>query len=197
MSRFVIVVDTQTDFMAADGALSVAGADTLIEPMRQWLAALPPQGTAGVLFTYDTHRADTYGGSAEAEQFPIHCVHGTTGWSNVLDPALIDPAIPVYRLEKGVFDMWSEPRLLVESVATGEKTERDAFFARLTAKGVTDVAVIGVAADYCVRWAMAGLVDRGFAVTVPAWLTRGISRPIEQVVRDEFGEAGIRLEAAA
>ncbi|MEG8041528.1 hypothetical protein QP164_01445 [Sphingomonas sp. LR59] len=31
---------------------------------------------------------------------------------------------------------------------------------------------MGVAADYCVRWAVEGLVDRGFAVRVPAALTR-------------------------
>ena len=42
MRRFVIVVDTQGDFMRADGALPVAGAEALIEPLRAWLRQLSP-----------------------------------------------------------------------------------------------------------------------------------------------------------
>ena len=197
MKRFVMVVDTQADFMNADGALSVDGAEVLIAPMQAWLASLRPAEAAGVLFTFDSHFADTYQGSAEAEQFPIHCVYRTPGWENVLDPDAVDPAVRLYRLEKGVFDMWAEPDLAIEAVATGEKVARDAFFAGLKARGVTEVTVIGVAADYCVRWAIEGLIARGFAVEVPAGLTRGIARPIEQVVAEDFADAPVRLKAAA
>ena len=193
MKRFVIVVDAQSDFMRADGALSVAGADRLEGPMQAWLTALSPAETAGVLFTFDTHSLETYPGSAEAEQFPPHCLRGTPGWANVLDPSTIDPAIGVYRLEKGVFDMWAEPHGTVEAAGTGETFDRDAFFAHLKRDGVSTATVIGVAADYCVRWAIAGLIERGFTVEVPADLTRGIARSIEEVVRDDFANAPIRL----
>jgi nicotinamidase/pyrazinamidase len=197
MKRFVIVVDTQADFMNADGALPVDGAGDLIAPMQVWLASLRPAQTAGVLFTFDSHFADTYPGSAEAEQFPIHCVHRTPGWENVLDPDVIDPAIPVYRLEKGVFDMWAESDLVVEAAASGGKVVRDAFFAELQARGITEVTVVGVAADYCVRWAIDGLVARDFTVEVPTGLTRGIARPIEQVVAEDFANVPVRLGFAA
>lgn len=197
MQRFVVVVDTQADFMRADGALSVAGAEALIAPMQRWLASLKPAETVGVLFTFDTHSADAYPGSAEARQFPIHCVHSTPGWANVLDFDNIDRAIPVYRLEKGVFDMWAEPDVAIEVVATGEKMSRDVFFVELKARDVTGVTVVGVAADYCVRWAIEGLVARGFAVDVPQGLTRGIARPIAQVVAEEFADAPVRLESVA
>jgi nicotinamidase/pyrazinamidase len=196
MRRFVIVVDTQADFMRPNGALSVAGADALAPAMQDWLAALRPADTVGILFTFDTHSEDSYPGSAEAEEFPPHCLRGTPGWNNVLDASAIDPAIPVYRLEKGVFDMWAEPRLEVEALADGDKTDRDLFFARLKAEGVDRVTVIGVAADYCVRWAVAGLVALGFAVELPAALTRGIARSIDEVVAAEFAGAPVRLEQA-
>lgn len=197
MQRFVVVVDTQADFMRADGALSVAGAEALIAPMQQWLASLKPAETAGVLFTFDTHAADAYPGSVEAKQFPIHCVDRTPGWANVLDFDNIDRAIPIYRLKKGVFDMWAEPNVAIEAVATGEKMSRDVFFVELKARDVTEVTVIGVAADYCVRWAIEGLVARGFAVDVPQGLTRGIARPIAQVVAEDFADAPVRLESVA
>jgi nicotinamidase/pyrazinamidase len=197
MKRFVIVVDMQRDFLAVDGALPVPGAEAIVSPMNAWLAGLRFEGVAGVLFTADTHVPAIYAASAEAEQFPPHCEKGTPGWENVLDQAVIDPAVPVYRLEKGVFDMWAEPDLAVTAVSTGEQVGRDAFFAELKAWDVSDVTVIGVAADYCVRWAITGLVARGFAVEVPMGLTRGIARPIEQVIADDFADAPVRLEAAA
>jgi nicotinamidase/pyrazinamidase len=193
MARFVVVVDTQWDFMAGEGALSVAGAAALVAPMQAWLAALKPEETAGVLFTFDTHFVETYAASPEAAVFPIHCVRGTQGWGNMLDVALVDAAIPAWRIEKGVFDMWAEPGLAIEDARDSDRptTPREEFFAGLAASGVTDVTVIGVAADYCVRWAVEGLIARGFAVTVPAGLTRGIERQIEAVAAEDF--AGARL----
>ena len=195
MRRFIVVVDTQADFMHADGALAVAGAETLIAPMRAWLAGLDPAETAGVLFTFDTHTAERFTGSPEAEQFPLHCERGTPGWENVLDLAAVAPGIPVYRIEKGVFDMWAEPGLVIAAVGTGETQPRDAFFAALWAEGVTELTVIGVAADYCVRWAIDGAVARGFAVEVPAALTRGIARPIDQVLAEDFPGQPVRIAA--
>ncbi|MBB3909842.1 cysteine hydrolase family protein [Sphingomonas desiccabilis] len=193
MKQVVVVVDTQADFMNSDGALAVAGADALAAPMAEWLSSLAPENTAAVLFTFDTHDADTYPGLPEAQQFPIHCVRATPGWRNVLDPQAVDPAIPTYRLEKGVFAMWEEPDLRVEPICGGASADRDAFFRTLRAQGVDDAAVIGVAADYCVRWAIEGLVDRGFRVTVPQALTRGIARPIEQVLAEDFAGRAVTL----
>jgi len=186
--RFVIVIDTQRDFMAADGALSVAGAEALVPAAERFLAGLRPAETAGVLFTYDTHETEVYAASPEAEQFPPHCLKGTPGWANMLDPALVHPAIPVYRLEKGVFDMWAEPALALRDERGPEAPPlpRDCFFEQLKAKGVTEVTVIGVAADYCVKWAVEGLLARGFDVTVPESLTRGIVRQIRTVADEDF-----------
>jgi nicotinamidase/pyrazinamidase len=191
MTRFVVVVDTQWDFMAEGGALSVAGAAALVAPMRAWLSSLRPDDTTGVLFTFDTHFRETYAASPEAQMFPIHCLRGTQGWDNMLDVALVDPAVPAWRIEKGVFDMWAEPGLGIEDArdAGTPVVPREAFFAALAAKGVTDVTVIGVAADYCVRWAVEGLIARGFTVTVPAGLTRGIDRQIDVVAAEDLAGA--------
>jgi nicotinamidase/pyrazinamidase len=190
-------VDAQRDFMMSDGALYVSGAEALIGPMQDWLAALDPMETAGVLLTFDTHDRDTYPLSAEAAQFPIHCVQGESGWQSVVATDRIDPAVPVYGLEKGVFDMWAEPGLSLKRIGTGELTDRDAFFAALRASGVEEVEVVGVAADYCVRWAVEGLVARDFRVTVPAALTRGISRQIDAVLADEWSNRMVTIRNEA
>lgn len=197
MQRFVVVVDMQRDFVARDGALPVADAETIVEPMQAWLAKLHAQEVAGVLFTADTHVPEIYAGSEEATQFPPHCKRGTPGWALVVDPGGIDAAIPCYRLEKGVFDMWAEPDLRIERIGAPESIGRDAFFAELRRSGITQVTVVGVAADYCVRWAVEGLIERGFRVTVPAALTRGIVRQIETVAADEWAGAAVRIAAPA
>lgn len=193
MKRFVIVVDMQRDFVAADGALPVPDAEALVTPMERWLATLQPGDVTGVLFTEDTHVPEIYAGSAEAKEFPPHCERGTSGWALVVDPAVIDPNIPIYALEKGVFDMWAEPDLRMNQFDSPGSGDRDAFFVRLRANGVEDVTVVGVAADYCVRWAVEGLIARGFRVAVPADLTRGIVRQIDSVAAEEWTGAAVAI----
>ena len=195
--RFVIVVDMQRDFVAADGALPVAGAEDIVAPMNAWLAALNPGEVAGVLFTADTHVPAIYADSEEARQFPPHCEVGTPGWALVVDPGVVDAAIPRYRLEKGVFDMWAEPGLALERIGATEAIDRDAFFTRLLADGIEDVDVVGVAAEYCVRWAVEGLFVRGFGVTIPAGLTRGIARQIDAVAGEEWAGRNLTIGRSA
>ncbi|MFT4054010.1 MAG: isochorismatase family cysteine hydrolase [Novosphingobium sp.] len=183
MTGFVIVVDMQHDFVRASGALPVPEAEAIVVPMEHWLASLDPRDVAGVLMTFDTHAPADYAGSAEAEQFPIHCEKGTPGWESVLDTVAINAAIPIYTLEKSVFDMWQEEDLKVLSV-DGTWIEREAFFRALSERGVDRVIVVGVAADYCVRWAVEGLLTRGFAVEIPASLTRGIGKDAHAVAQE-------------
>src|SRR3546814_1703628 len=63
---------------------------------------------------------------------------------------------------------------------------REQFFAGLKHHGVDTVTVIGVAADYCVMWAIRGLLDRGFKVEVVEHLTAGIQRDMQQTIDEEF-----------
>jgi nicotinamidase/pyrazinamidase len=195
MSRFVIVVDAQRDFMMPDGALYVAGAEALVGPMNDMLASLTASDTAGVLLTFDTHVPEPYARSAEAGQFPLHCVRNSPGWQTVLDTARIDPEIPLYVLEKGVFAMWEEADVTIRDArepAAGP-VARELFFESLRAQGVDEIVVIGVAADFCVRWAVEGLIERGFRITVPAALTRGIVRQIDVVAAEEWAAARVAV----
>lgn len=188
MPQLIVVIDMQADFILADGALPVPDAEAIVEPIASWLAMRTPDDTAAVVFTFDTHFAETYPKSAEAAQFPVHCLKDTPGWRNMLDPLSIDAAIPCRTLEKGVFDMWAEPEIILHDPrGISPPVDRDTFFADLRSRGMDRAIVVGVAADYCVRWAIDGLVARGFAVTAPAAFTRGIARTIQTIVTDEFG----------
>jgi len=91
--------------------------------------------------------------------------------------------------------MWAEDGLWIEDARnpSAKRIPRENFFADLKARGVADVTVIGVAADYGVRWAIEGLVARGFRVEVPEELTRGIERQIREVTGDDFAGLAVRV----
>jgi nicotinamidase/pyrazinamidase len=89
--------------------------------------------------------------------------------------------------------MWEEPGLKVEPMHGGVPVDKGGFFRTLRERGVEEATVIGVAADFCVRWAIDGLVERGFRVIVPQALTRGIVRPIEQVLAEDFAAHAVAL----
>lgn len=173
--KFVIIVDTQNDFMKSDGALYVPGAEDIIDPLGEYLRSLNPKEVEGVLFTLDTHYADTYPQSEEAKEFPIHCVVGTEGWRNVCSIEDINSKIPVYTLHKTVFDMWADEGATVNDTAKeGIGSDRDYFFKKLLEDGTLDVEVAGVALNYCVAQAIEGLAENGFKIHLKENLTKAI-----------------------
>lgn len=195
MKKFLVVIDTQYDFMMPNGALYVQGAEQIIVPGIEFLANLSPDNYAGVLFTYDTHSHNVYEGSSESEMFPIHCVEGTPGWENVFNPDLIkqpsagQKGINVYTLTKGVFNMWEEDDIRI--VARPGNTffnsyesanqSREVFFEQMKDAGIDTIEIFGVASDFCVKWAVDGFVKRGFKVEVVDELCRGIGAPANDV----------------
>ena len=182
--KFLVVVDTQYDFMMTDGALPVPRAEELIIPGMKFLANLDPEKYAGVLFTYDTHNPDVYTESEEAKLFPLHCVEGTPGWENVFNESLVPSGIVKCSLHKGVFNMWGEEGLEINDGLFDPL--RDKFFSEIVTPETHEIEIMGVAADYCVFWAIQGFRERGFRVIVLDTLTRGIDRSMTKVVMDEF-----------
>lgn len=212
----VLVVDTQIDFIMEDGRLPVPGAEKIVVPGIRFLSNLNPDEVAGVLFTHDTHDAATYMGSLEnlgdpaagIKGFPLHCEIDTPGWENVFNPQIVPAGIPIWSLRKNVFDMWEQPshEVQIHPIARPDQDnyswgfERDFFFHGhananrvhdLAARGndiedVDTVRVIGVASDFCVAWAINGLLERGFRVEVVGDLTAGIEKDIERTVVDRF-----------
>lgn len=194
----VVPIDCQIDFVMAYGKLPVAGAEAIIAPGIKYLSELDPEEVAGALFTFDTHNPEDYLGSPEnlgdeangIPGFPMHCDKSTPGWQNVFNPRIVPAAIPVHQLEKSVFDMWKKPSedTLVYDLAfqNGTGRERDSYFKHILPRSVDTIRIFGVASDFCVRWAIAGFLERRYKVEVVAHLTAGILRDIAQTVADEF-----------
>ena len=194
MFKSALIIDAQVDFMKKDGALYVPGAEDVIEVINKYLESLSIEnGYMGVVFTADTHDPETYPDSEEAKEFPPHCYMGTDGFDLAVEPQRVPGETQKYILNKGVFDMWHESTLEIrplavvgEIIPVGGEQDRDEFFKNLVAAGVEDIEVSGVASDYCVKWAIQGLLARGFRVTVYDNLVAGIGRDIHQVAKEDF-----------
>ena len=209
MFKLAIVVDAQIDFMSPKGALYVPGAEKVVPVLDEYLGECKLEnGYVGVLFTADTHDEETYPESAEAKgdpengipAFPPHCLRGTDGFDLAVKAKNVPGETPKFILNKGVFDMWQENEVEVrpfkvegELVSYGGEKTREEFFEHLKTAGVEEIEVSGVASDYCVKWAIQGLLSRGFKVTVYDNLVAGIERDIHQVVNEEFSGANIQV----
>ena len=207
--KIAVIVDAQVDFMDPNGALFVPGADAVVPIIDEYLSTLTLEnGYMGVVFTADTHDEKTYPESAEAKGdeekgipgFPPHCYQGTDGFAFAVKPQNVPDETQKFILNKAVFDMWEEPKLTVrpyrvagEMVAYGGEQDREDFFNNIIAAGVGEVEVVGVAADYCVKWAVEGLLARGFKVTLYDNLTAGIERDIHQVVTEDFPDRNVQV----
>lgn len=201
-NRVLVIVDAQVDFVMRHGLLAIAGAEAIIAPGIGLITGLDPTRYAAVLYTYDTHVADAYMGSLEnvgqpdrgIPGFPLHCEKGTTGWETVFNPRLVPAGIPVFELEKDVFDAWEKAGGDTQVYATGDDRarlhgapmDREDFFDRLVASGVDTATVIGVASDFCVKDMVRGLLKRNYHVEVIEDVTAGIARDMARTIGDEF-----------
>jgi nicotinamidase/pyrazinamidase len=105
--RVLDVVDNQVDFMQPAAALSVPGADAIIEPTNQFFRDIPIDFYDFGLLKFDTHFSDEYHRSPESQSFPNpHCVYGTNGWDLAVDINPLFAKMPVYIMAKNEFDMW-------------------------------------------------------------------------------------------
>lgn len=76
--KFLVVVDMQNDFIT--GALGTQEAQNIIPKVVSRIQKSRENGEL-VIFTKDTHYADTYLNSVEGKHLPVpHCIIDTDGW---------------------------------------------------------------------------------------------------------------------
>ncbi len=196
--RALIIVDVQNDFceggsLAVAGGAGVAGAISRVladrAPQPGEATALPGGGSAArwqhVVATKD-HHIDPGAHFADHPDFvdtwPAHCVVGTPGED-------FHPELDTERIE-AVFEKG-------EHAAAYSGFEGNAGGVSLTAwlrmRDVTDVDVVGIATDHCVRATALDAVREGFRTRVLLDLTAGVARPSTVAALDQMRDAGVEL----
>ncbi|QRY40415.1 isochorismatase family protein [Microbacterium hominis] len=193
MTRALFIVDVQNDFTEG-GALAVAGGDAVARDLTAYLSA-HADDYALIVASRDWHEGHTDNGGHFAsdaapdfvDTWPVHCVAGTAGAD--YDPELVTDAVthhvkkgqgmPAYSLFEGTTD-------------AGEKVS-----SLLSAHGVTQVDVAGLATDHCVRASALDAIAHGLHVRVLTDLIAGVAPESSDAALAELAHAGAELVGAA
>ncbi|AIJ21499.1 nicotinamidase [Amycolatopsis methanolica] len=182
MSRALIVVDMQNDFCEG-GALAVTGGAEVAARITEHLAR---GGYSAVAATRDYHidpGAHFSDNPDYVRSWPRHCEAGTPGAS--FHPALdVGPITAVF--SKGQYsDGYSG---FEGHTDAGEKLAD-----WLRERQITDVDVVGIATDHCVRASALDAAAAGFSVRVLLDLTAGVARETVDEALEQLRAAEVDL----
>ncbi|MFO7690897.1 MAG: isochorismatase family protein [Cryobacterium sp.] len=190
MTRALFIIDVQNDFTEG-GALGVDGGAAVAAGITALLAAHPDHYPV-VFASRDWHDADSDNGGHFAtgenapdfqETWPVHCVAGTPGAE--YHPALETPERTVHIL-KGQ----GKPAY---SIFEGSTSDGATLTALLTEHGVSDVDVVGLATDHCVRASTLDALEHGQRVRVFTDLCAGVAAESTEAALAEMAHAGALL----
>jgi nicotinamidase/pyrazinamidase len=155
-------VDVQADFMLPGGRLYVPGAEKLIPNIRRFTDAAR-QGRVFLVSHGCFHAAD----DPEFKTFPPHCVKGTAG-AELIPEALTEKVARVAndtdaKLPENLFQ-YQQVLLEKQTLNVFESRHADALVKRLGNQA--EFVVFGVVTEYCVSFAVKGLLERGRSVAV-------------------------------
>ncbi|MBT2491256.1 isochorismatase family protein [Streptomyces sp. ISL-96] len=188
MHRALIVVDVQNDFCEG-GSLAVAGGADVAAAVTD-LIGEAPAGYRHVVATRDHHvdPGDHFSANPDyVHSWPVHCVAGTegVGFHPNFAPAVASGAIAA------VFDKGAHAAAYSGFEGVDENGVGLADWLR--ARGVTEVDVVGIATDHCVRATALDAVREGFSTHVLLDLTAGVSEATTERALEEMREAGVEL----
>lgn len=162
MKEIVFVdIDTQVDFIMPEGRLYVQGAQTLIPRLKQ-LTEMASHNGIPIISSLDSHIKN----DPEFKQFPPHCVVGSPGQKKIPEVLLRRQiVIPQKILNKK--ELLNKIKGYAQLIV--QKNTYDIFVNMnllQLLKPFTTAFVYGVALDYCVKYAVAGLLQRGLNVYI-------------------------------
>jgi len=182
-------VDVQADFMLPGGKLYVPGAEKLLPNIRR-LTDAARQGQVFLVSHGCFHAPD----DPEFKIFPPHCVKGTAG-SELVPEALADKVarVPNDAEAKLPEDLAGYQQVLLEKQTLNifESRHADALLRRLGSHA--EFVVFGVVTEYCVSFAVKGLLERGRRVAIVQDAIETLKREDGEKTVAEFEQLGARL----
>ena len=190
--RALFIIDVQNDFTEG-GALGVAGGAKVASDISAHLRAHLTDYDV-VFASRDWHDAAGDNGGHFATTvppdyvatWPSHCVAGTAGaeYHPALDTSLVD-----IHVRKGQ----GAPAY---SIFEGTTKDGETVAQKLDELDVTDVDVVGIATDYCVRASALDALAAHRRVRVLSDLVAGVAADSSAAALDELKDAGVDVVAS-
>ncbi|KAF4982583.1 hypothetical protein FZEAL_1815 [Fusarium zealandicum] len=197
----LIIVDFQEDFCPPNGALAVPSGRTIASPINTLTvlpfplilatkdfhpashisfapnhpSSTPYTSTISIVHPHDSSRAYT------TTLWPVHCVQGTRG-------ADLVPELDVSRVHVVVEKGQDERLEMYSAFYDPFKLCDTGLAAMLREQYVTDVYVVGLAADYCVKATAEHAVEEGYRT----WIVEEGTKP---VMPDKWDECKRDIQA--
>jgi nicotinamidase/pyrazinamidase len=182
MSRALIIVDVQNDFCEG-GSLAVAGGAAVAKGISLVLDKAGDRWEH-VVATKDWH-IDPGSHFSETpdyvDSWPVHCVAGSSG--SDFHPELVTDRVEAV-FHKGEYEA-------AYSGFEGHGEGGETLAGWLRGKGVTEVEVVGIATDHCVRATALDAAKEGFTTTVLLELTAGVARATTDAAIEQLRAAAI------
>ncbi|MEV6807078.1 isochorismatase family protein [Streptomyces sp. NPDC017248] len=189
MRRALIVVDVQNDFCEG-GSLAVAGGADVAAAVTELIGEAAGTGYRHVVATRDHHIAP--GGHFADDpdyvrSWPAHCVAGTegVGFHPNFAPAVASGAVDA------VFDKGAYSAAYSGFEGTDENGVSLADWLR--EREISEVDVVGIATDHCVRATALDAAREGFRTHVLLDLTAGVAPDTTERALEELRGAGVEL----
>ncbi|MFI2350183.1 nicotinamidase [Streptomyces sp. NPDC019443] len=188
MHRALIVVDVQNDFCEG-GSLAVTGGAEVAAAITDLVGQAQP-GYRHVVATRDHHiePGDHFSEHPDyVRSWPRHCVAGTegVGFHPNFAPAVASGAIDAV-FDKGAY-------AAAYSGFEGTDENGTTLAAWLRAREVSEVDVVGIATDHCVRATALDAAREGFTTHVLLDLTAGVAEETTERALEELRAAGVEL----
>jgi nicotinamidase/pyrazinamidase len=174
----LIVVDVQRDFCEG-GALAASHTLSMLAPLQGAIEKARSAG-ATIVFTQDWHPAAHSSFNPNDGPWPVHCVENTSG-AELMPPIaaaagdiIVHKGVPVDGPGYSGFD------------ATGLALQ-------LSQRGISGVAVAGVATEYCVRATALDAAAAGFSTVVLEDVIRAVNANETEKILMELKNSGVNI----
>ena len=182
-------VDVQRDFVLPGGNLYVPGAEKLLPNIKR-LTDAARQGKVFLVSHGDFHTPN----DPEFKIFPPHCVKGTPG-SELVPEGITNEVITIPNDPDAKIpdDLSKYQQILLEkqTLSIFESRHADALVRKLG--NHAEFVVFGVVTEYCVSFAVKGLLERGRRVAVVQDAIETLKRDDGEKSVAEFQQMGARL----
>ena len=184
--RALVVVDVQPDFCEG-GALGVGGGNVVAEAVAE---VVRERDYPWIVATQDWHvdPGDHFSESPDfVSSWPAHCRAGSPG-------AALHPALQLDRID-ATFRKGEHAAAYsgFEGTTSNARGSQVGLAEWLRERGVTEVDVVGIATDHCVRATALDAVTEGFRTRVLLGLTAGVARESTERALVELRAAGAEL----